>query len=153
MSDSRKRRPGYSPRAGMRIPDERLTQIFKIAALAFLLILIGHAVWSPHATDSKTNPAGIAVSASALQHITDRHTVGGAETDGKSIFNAGESITALIKSAEQVSPVPQAGGNLARVCDAGRIIGIDRATGRQTSTYSVITTDSGQLVTAFPGRP
>ena len=72
---------------------------------------------------------------------------------GKSLFHAGEDIQGLIKTAESVAPVPQAGGNLERVVDAGRTIGTDRATGNATSTYTVITRPNGDLVTAFPGKP
>lgn len=95
----------------------------------------------------------IGITASALQHIVDRHTAGGTANTGKSIFNAGQNIGALIKNAELLAPVAQARGNYERVFDAGRIIGTDRATRRSTSTYTVITTQSGKLVTAFPGMP
>lgn len=72
---------------------------------------------------------------------------------GKSLFNAGEDITGLINAAENVTPVQQANGNLQRVVDAGRPIGIDRVTGQPTNIYTVITTTAGNLVTAFPGLP
>ena len=88
-----------------------------------------------------------------LAHVTARHTIGGAKTAGKSVFTAGEDVTALIKSAEGVSPIQQAGGNFQRVVDAGREIGVNRATGSPTSTYTVITDAAGNLVTAFPGTP
>lgn len=92
----------------------------------------------------------IEITRSGLQHIMDRHTIGGTMNAGKSIFNTGENIQALIKDAQLAAPVQQAGGNCQRVFDAGRIIGTDRATGKQTSTYRVITTQSGKLVTAYP---
>jgi hypothetical protein len=71
----------------------------------------------------------------------------------KSIFNAGENIQGLIKAAEGTAPVRQATGNFERVVDAGRPIGIDRATGAPTSTYTVITKPNGDLISAFPGKP
>jgi hypothetical protein len=90
---------------------------------------------------------------SALRHILDRHTSGGTMTAGKSVFNSNENLVALIRNAQLLAPVPQSAGNCQRVFEAGRAIGIDRATGKPTSTYSVITTQSGKLVTAFPGLP
>ncbi len=95
----------------------------------------------------------IEITTSGLQHVIDRHTAGGSMNAGKSVFNPGENIQALIRNAELLTPVRQAQGNCQRVFDAGRPIGTDRATGRQTSTYTVITTESGKLVTAFPGLP
>jgi hypothetical protein len=92
----------------------------------------------------------IEITDSAWQHITDRHTVGGAKSSGASIFNQGEDIRALIKMAEGISPVLEANGYLKREFDAGHIIGTDPATGRQTSTCRVIATQSGKLVTAYP---
>lgn len=59
----------------------------------------------------------------------------------------------LINAADAVRPVAQRGGNFERVVDAGRTIGIDRATGQPTSIYTVITNSADQLVTAFPGLP
>jgi hypothetical protein len=52
-----------------------------------------------------------------------------------------------------VAPVAQNNGNLARTVDAGRIVGVDRATGQATSLYTVVTSKAGELVTAFPGKP
>jgi len=97
--------------------------------------------------------AGIKVSQKAIAHILKGHAVGGARTAGKSIFLAGEDIGALVRRAEAVTPVQQAGGNLQRIVEAGRPIGIDRATGQLTSTYTVIADEAGNLITAFPGIP
>lgn len=95
----------------------------------------------------------VEITNSGLQHIMDRHTVNGTMNAGKSIFNAGENIQALIENTEIAAPVMQARGNFQRLFDAGRSIGTDRATGKTTSTYTVITTQTGKLVTAFPGLP
>jgi hypothetical protein len=88
-----------------------------------------------------------------LQHVLERHFVGGVRTAGKSLFGRGEKIEVLVKAASSVQPVAQTGGNFARVVDAGRQIGTDRVTGAATSTYTVITNSAGELVTAFPGTP
>ena len=88
-----------------------------------------------------------------LRHVLQRHAVRGARTAGKSIFNAGEDIAGLIRDAERVPAVQQAGQTFERVVDAGRIIGTDRATGQPTSIYTVITDAAGNLKTAFPGKP
>lgn len=95
----------------------------------------------------------IEITASAWQHVIDRHIPGGSMTAGKSVFNSGVDVRSLIVDAQLLAPVPQSRGNCERVCDAGRGIGVDRTTGRQTSTYTVITRQSGKLVTAFPGLP
>jgi len=88
-----------------------------------------------------------------LDHVLDRHVPGGAMSAGKSVFLAGEEVSALIRQSESVGATQQAGGNFQRIVNAGRNIGIDRATGRPTSIYTVITNDAGDLITAFPGMP
>lgn len=47
----------------------------------------------------------------------------------------------------------QVGHNFERAVNAGRNIGLDRATGQPTSVYTVITNPADELVTMFPGRP
>ena len=98
---------------------------------------------------------GINITAEGFAHVAEGHIVGGAKAvlGKKSIFGAGEDVKALIKAAEGVRPTRMGGGDFARVVDAGRPIGIDRATGAPTSTYTVITKPNGDLVNAFPGKP
>jgi hypothetical protein len=62
-------------------------------------------------------------------------------------------VAALIRNADSTQRVQQAGGNSQRVINAGRAIGIDRATGKATSIYAVITNADDYLITAFPGQP
>src|SRR3546814_7902921 len=95
----------------------------------------------------------INVTARGLAHVTARHTAGGARIAGKSVFNAGEDVATLVQNAGGAPRVQQAGGNFERAVDAGRMIGIDRATGQPTSVYTVITNAANDLITAFPGRP
>ena len=95
----------------------------------------------------------ITVTKRGLAHTVARHMPGGARTAGKSLFGAGESVSALAQAAESVTPVIQRGGNLARIMNAGRVIGVDRATGKATRIYTVITNAVGELVTMFPGTP
>ena len=90
---------------------------------------------------------------SGLQHVLDRHVVGGTKVLGKSIFSNGEDVVKLIEQAEKITPIKQTGGNFERIVDAGRTIGTDKNTGKLTSIYTVITDTSGNLVTAFPGKP
>ena len=97
---------------------------------------------------------GIIISEGRLTKILEAHTAGGVLSAGKSLFNASEDVTSLVRAAESTAPVAQAGGRFERVVDAGRIIGTDRDTGyAPTSIYTVITDSSDQLITAFPGRP
>ena len=78
---------------------------------------------------------------------------GGLQSAGKSLFGAGENVSALTRAAESVTPVLQRGGNFERIVNAGRVIGVDRVTGQATSKYTVITNAAGELVTMFPGKP
>jgi len=97
----------------------------------------------------------ITVTQEDLEHVLARHTPGGSDVSAaKSVFTAGEDIAALIRGAEGSPAVKQADGpNYETVVNAGRTIGIDRATGEQTSIYTVITRLDDSLVTMFPGRP
>jgi hypothetical protein len=97
--------------------------------------------------------SAINVGERGLGHVLARHFPGGAQTAGKSLFGAGETVPGLVRAAEGVAPVLQRGGNFQRIVDAGRVIGVDRATGLPTSTYTVITDAAGNLVTMFPGIP
>jgi RHS repeat-associated protein len=99
------------------------------------------------------NPS-INISTSRLNHVIDEHTVGGANTIGNSVFNQGENITNLIKQGtQQVIEKQSFGYNFQRVFDVGRNIGIDRLTNQQTRIMTIITDKSGNLITAFPGKP
>ncbi|TPM12572.1 RHS repeat-associated core domain-containing protein [Mesorhizobium sp. B2-3-5] len=99
------------------------------------------------------NPS-INISKKGLKHTIDRHTINGIATyAGKSKFNSGENVESLIDLATQQKAVVQPNGNSVRTFDVNRDIGIDRATGQQTSIMSVVTNPKGELVTAFPGRP
>jgi RHS repeat-associated protein len=97
--------------------------------------------------------SAINITERGLRHILERHVPGGAGTGGRSLFSAHENIEALIRAAEGTVPTLQTGGNMQRIIDAGRIIGVDRLTGLPTSTYTVITNTAGELITAFPGLP
>jgi RHS repeat-associated protein len=108
----------------------------------------------PVAGSVPTARTAINITARGLEHVLERHGAGGARTAGKSVFNAGEDIVGLIRQAETVPAAQQAGRTtFERVVNAGRTIGVDRATGQPTSTYTVITSAAGDLVTAFPGTP
>jgi RHS repeat-associated protein len=99
---------------------------------------------------------GIKITSKGLLHVMQRHTINIiAKFASKSKFNTtdAEEIENLIMQATQHPVTQQSGGNLERIVDAGRIVGVDRATGLPTSTYTVITKPSGELVTAFPGKP
>lgn len=94
----------------------------------------------------------IEITQSGLRHVVDRHTSDGSSNAGKSVFYLSESLESLIRDAVYWMPTPSR-GNMQRVIDAGRPIGIYRSTGKPTNVYTVITTTSGKLVTAFPGPP
>lgn len=94
----------------------------------------------------------VSLGAKGLVHIIERHTVSGALSAGKSVFNAGEDFYALAAQAGAVQPI-SSGRNLVRVVDAGRPIGVNRVTGQMTSTYTVVTNRAGDVVTMYPGTP
>jgi RHS repeat-associated protein len=99
------------------------------------------------------NP-GINVTERGMQHVLERHIVNGIpEFASKSKFTTGVNLTELIQQGTQMPMVRQANGNFARTFDAGRAIGIDRATGQASSTVTIITAPNGNLVTMFPGVP
>ncbi|MBI4386722.1 MAG: hypothetical protein HY551_05015 [Elusimicrobia bacterium] len=94
----------------------------------------------------------IILSEGALRHIRRRHFPKGPESAGKSAFFSEVDILALIRDAENVAPEREPfGRRLKRTVEASRPIGIDRATGRPTRLYTVITSAGGNLITAFPG--
>jgi hypothetical protein len=95
---------------------------------------------------------GVSLGLRGLGHVIERHTVGGALSAGKSVFNTGEDFYALATNAAQAQATAS-GRNFVRVVDAGRPIGIDRLTSQQTSIYTVVTNRSGNVVTMHPGRP
>ena len=104
--------------------------------------------------EDKGSEIAIDVGEEAFQHVLETHTIDGAMNSGKSIFQTGEDLAALIRRAESVSPVRQSfGRNYERIVDAGRAIGIDRATNQPTSIYTVITSALNELRTMFPGLP
>jgi hypothetical protein len=89
-----------------------------------------------------------------MKHVVDRHTVNNiSKFASKSKFNVCEDLSVLIRSGTHQHAFKQANGNFARTFNVGRNIGIDRATGAQTSIMTVITNPKGNLVTAFPGAP
>lgn len=92
----------------------------------------------------------IEITSSGWEHVMSRHTAGGAQNAGKSIFSQGVDIRALIKDAETVVPVRESNGYYSRERDAGSKVGYDGRSGKPTNVYRVITTQSGQLVTAYP---
>lgn len=102
---------------------------------------------------SGTGPYARIVVGSAMTHVLSRHTAEGALSAGASIFTREIDILTLIKKAESIAPELQAGGNYQRVVTASEYIGIDRATGKLTKVYTVISDAAGKLVTAFPGKP
>lgn len=95
----------------------------------------------------------INITEKGLAHIAQRHMVAGAKAAGKSVFNAGTDVKALVQAAGSTPVTTNAVGNLERVVQASTTVGTDRATGAATSVYTVVTKPNGDLVTAFPGRP
>ena len=97
--------------------------------------------------------SSINITVEQIRHITSRHTVDGTANANASIFNQSTDIIKLIENAESVAPTIQSGGNYQRIVTGIKNIGIDRSTGVQTNTYTVITDAAGNLKTAFPGKP
>ena len=74
---------------------------------------------------------------------------------GKSKFlvSSEDAVRELVQRATQIPGVKQANGNIQRIVNAGKDVGIDMATKSKTSVYTVITDASNNLITAFPGVP
>jgi hypothetical protein len=94
----------------------------------------------------------IIIGADRLRHVINLHSILKLGANGKSAFVIGEDIVGLVKAAQSAQPLAQAGGNLKRIVDAGRVIGVTRE-GNPTTVYTVITNARNELVTAFPGKP
>ncbi|HEX8364608.1 MAG TPA: RHS repeat-associated core domain-containing protein [Allosphingosinicella sp.] len=106
------------------------------------------------AAQKATQTPPITITQKGLKHTTERHTNSGPpKYANKSKFNDNESVVDLVSSGAGQPTTAQPNGNLSRTWDTGRNIGVDRATGQQTSVMTVITKPNGELVTAFPGRP
>jgi len=109
---------------------------------------------SRFATEAGYTASKINITEEGLNKVFQTHLADGSLSAGKSLFNDNVIITRLIADADSVTPLVQSGsGNLQYVVDAGRLIGLDRATGQATSIYTVVTRSGGDLVTAFPGTP
>jgi hypothetical protein len=102
---------------------------------------------------SPINP--INTNAEGIDHTLRRHFSTGEESAGKSLFDDSEVPHQLAAQAEGTPFVfRQDNGRVQHVVpDAGREIGVDRATGNATRTYTVVTEANGDLVTMFPGLP
>lgn len=110
-----------------------------------LLLLLG-------GLEVKAARSAITVSRAAFRHVVERHAWWSTARNA-SKFSPGISIAKLIRGATGTTPEPAKGNALQRIVDAGKPIGIDRATGKHTSLYTVITDKLGNLITAHPGRP
>ena len=96
----------------------------------------------------------IKLTTAGMAHVVERHTNSGiAKYANKSKFTDGEDLAQLIQRTTQEPMLTQPNGNFARVLDVGRSIGFDRQQQSITSIMTVITKPTGELVTAFPGRP
>lgn len=148
----RKDAPG-GVRAREAIGDGYVARAKELAIENRVIVATVNALLAVAVVQGVVAPQAIKIGEESLSHVLERHLPGGSKSAGKSLFNAGESVPALVRAAEPVAPVTQRGGNLQRVVNAGRNIGIDRTTGLPTSNYTVITDAGGNLVTAFPGVP
>jgi RHS repeat-associated protein len=86
-------------------------------------------------------------------HIRPRHGYE-SRAANTSKFNKGTDFESLSRTAQNVrpsfDPVRQ---NYVRTVNAGRPVGIDRATGSPTNFYTVVSQADGFIVTMFPGFP
>jgi hypothetical protein len=97
-------------------------------------------------------PAALHLGARARRHIQEGHFPGGRRTAGKSLFNKGEDLDALIAAAASAPARRERNGRLKRVYDVGRPVGVNDRTGQAVSTVVVIAEPDGEVVTAYPGR-
>lgn len=93
----------------------------------------------------------IEITEDALEHIEDRHTAAGSNTDDASVFLPDADIPELIREAESAPAEEQENGRFSRVVQGTDTVGYDASTGELTDVYTVITDKNGELITAFPG--
>ncbi len=106
------------------------------------------------AKEGEAAAEGIKVAAEDLEHVVESHTASGALNLNKSIFAEGEDLLKLVRGGEATKAMKQSfGNNFQRIIDAGRHVGVDRATGQSTSIYTIITDAANNLKTMFPGTP
>ena len=98
---------------------------------------------------------GINLTPRGVSHVLQRHVPGGSKSVLERVYLGRPRIPpGLISQAEEATATLQPNGNFQRVIDAGRPIGIDRASGSAyLASYTVITNAADDLVTAFPGLP
>lgn len=87
------------------------------------------------------------------KHALGGHWPGGKNSQDKSVFYTDENLDNLVRQAERVPAIMQSQGNFQRIVNAGRNIGTDRATGKPTPMYTVITNVKNNLQTIHPGLP
>jgi hypothetical protein len=96
--------------------------------------------------------AALHLGRNARRHIAAEHFATGSRTRGKSLFNEGEDLDALVALAASAKPRREANGRDKRVVEVGRPIGTDGRSGKPVSTLVVIAEPDGEVVTAYPGR-
>lgn len=116
----------------------------RLARLAFALCVLLSVAAAP--------AVPLHLGARARRHILSEHFPGGKRAAGKSLFNKGEDLDALIALAGTAPARRQRNGRDKRVADAGRAIGADGRTGKAVTTVVVIAEPDGEVVTAYPGR-
>ncbi len=118
------------------------------------LICYGLARWSEVTKIARfrlLKPA-ITITEEGLAHAAEGH-LDWIQDLRKSLFWPGTDLGKLIEKARSVVPVLQRGGNLARIVEAGALVGLDRKGALPTSIYTVITSSSDKFITIFPGKP
>jgi len=81
-----------------------------------------------------------------------RHAQGLAPV-GASYFFRNTNLLDLLQQAEEALPFLQPTGNIMRIVESARQIGVDATTGQPSALYTVITDSLNRLVTMFPGLP
>jgi hypothetical protein len=118
------------------------------------LLCYGAARWSEISQIARfrlLKPA-ITITEAGLAHAAERH-LGPLQDLPKSLFWPGTDIEILIEKARGVVPIRQRGGNLARIVEAGKLVGLDRKGALPTAIYTVITGPGDKFITVFPGKP
>lgn len=125
-----------------------------IAILSVLLSFSGSAPARAQAPAADKAEAAVAfrLSPRAERHVREGHFAGGRRSKGKSLFNSGVDLKALLKDAAKARPRREPNGRDKRVVDSGGMIGTDGRTGRPVRTFVVITEPDGEVVTMYPGR-
>ena len=103
------------------------------------------------------NDGFIQISKEKLTHVIDRHAWNSKISDTSSFLKGVDPVKLINRAQNTKSILQEKTGNLIRVVESSKNIGIDRVTKKSTNIYTVVSRNIGngieKLITTFPGKP